>query len=393
MLKHLFKLIWNKKKQNALLITEILVSFIVIFAVFTLLVYGYKNYKQRIGFEYENVWLVNFTPPENINSADSIDIFHKTLINTLQSMPQIEVASFAGNNTPFSFNSSNTEVAYNNAIESTNLYQTGEGYKQVLNLTVKEGRWFSKEDNAAKEKTVVINEKLKEKLFQHEAAVGKMIDAFRGQRDMRKVIGVIQDMKDQGEYQVVENGMYMKMDTGWMRWAGSILLKLKPNTDAAFESKLYKTLSRMIGTSIEIEHLNKKLVNKNKFTLVPIIILSIVSGFLIINVALGLFGVLWYNISKRKGEIGLRRAVGASGNSISIQLVGEALVLSTISILIGSFFAIQFPLMNVFDLVASTYFIALALSVIFIYLLVMLCAFYPGKQAAAIYPAVALHEE
>ncbi len=123
------------------------------------------------------------------------------------------------------------------------------------------------------------------------------------------------------------------------------------------------------------------------------IILLIVTGFLIINVALGLFGVLWYNINKRRSEIGLRRAVGASGNSISKQLVGEALVLSTISLLIGSFFAIQFPLMNVFDLATSTYLIAWMLALAFIYVLVIICALYPGRQAAAIYPAVALHEE
>ncbi len=123
------------------------------------------------------------------------------------------------------------------------------------------------------------------------------------------------------------------------------------------------------------------------------IIAFIVAGFLIINVALGLFGVLWYNINKRKGEIGLRRAVGATGNSVSKQLVGEVLVLSTISLVLGCFFAVQFPLMNVFDLPAGIYLIAIAMAVAFIYALVTVCALYPGKQAAAIYPAVALHEE
>jgi putative ABC transport system permease protein len=139
--------------------------------------------------------------------------------------------------------------------------------------------------------------------------------------------------------------------------------------------------------------MDNKLASKNKLTLVPMIIASIVAGFLIINVALGLFGVLWYNINKRKGEIGLRRAVGASGRSISRQLVAEALVLSTLSLIIGCFFAFQFPLLNVFDLEAGTYMIAILLSAIFIYLLVLACSLYPGRQAAAIYPAIALHEE
>ena len=109
--------------------------------------------------------------------------------------------------------------------------------------------------------------------------------------------------------------------------------------------------------------------------------------------ALGLFGVMWYNINKRRGEIGLRRAIGATGKSVSSQLVTESIILATLSIIVGTFFAVQFPLLNVFDLPASVYIIAMLLAIIFIYVLVIICALYPGRQAAAIYPAVALHEE
>jgi len=126
---------------------------------------------------------------------------------------------------------------------------------------------------------------------------------------------------------------------------------------------------------------------------VPIIVMLIVGCFLIINVALGLFGVLWYNINKRKGEIGLRRAIGASGQSVSSQLVAEALILATFSLIVGAFFAVQFPILNLFDLPAGVYIAAIILSVIFIYLLVLVCSLYPGRQAAAILPAVALHED
>jgi putative ABC transport system permease protein len=114
---------------------------------------------------------------------------------------------------------------------------------------------------------------------------------------------------------------------------------------------------------------------------------------LIINVGLGLFGILWYNINKRRSEIGLRRAIGATGSGISTQMIGEALAMATIALFIGLFFTVQFPLLNVFDLPSGIYITAIALSAGFIYLLVILCALYPGSQAAKIYPAVALHED
>jgi putative ABC transport system permease protein len=207
-------------------------------------------------------------------------------------------------------------------------------------------------------------------------------------------MGVIDDIKTDGDYQSAAPGLYNRHDTSAYKWMGKILVKVTPDADAAFEGKLYKVMSNTFKNSnIEIEHLDNKLTAYNKFTLVPLIILSIVAAFLIINVALGIFGVLWYNINKRRGEIGLRRAVGAPGAAVSAQLVYEALILATLSIIIGAFFAVQFPLLNVFDLPASVYLFAMLFAMIFIYLLVLVCSLYPGKQAAAIYPAVALHEE
>jgi putative ABC transport system permease protein len=398
MFRHLFKLIWNKKKQNFLLIIEMFVSFIVMFGIFTLIVYYYHNYKQPIGFDYENVWVASYQA-NPIESTDSAVIFHDALTKMIKSFPDVEDISFTGFNTPFSMSTSNTSIGYgNNTDVMSNVYQTEEDYKNVLNFQILEGRWFDHSDDVqGKYIPVVINEKLKEELFGNDNAIGKLISEkdFQTQQsqDRYRVIGVANNMKDKSAYQAVENGMYLKMDSNGMHWNSNILIKVKPSADAAFESKLFKSISNATGSSVEIDHLDKNLVTKNKVMLVPMIIAVIVSTFLIVNVALGLFGVLWYNINKRKSEIGLRRAVGATGNSVSKQLVGEALVLSTLALIIGSFFAIQFPLLNVFDLPATVYIFALIFAIVFIYFLVIICALYPGKQAAAIFPAVALHEE
>jgi putative ABC transport system permease protein len=395
MLAHLFKLIWNKKKQNFLLITEMLISFIVMFAVFTLIVYYYDNYRKPMGFNYDNVWVVHYTPPENITSADSVEMFHQTLKQMLRSMTQIKEVSLAGVNVPFSMNSANSMVNYGNNASLTNFYSVEEAYTKVLGMHTEEGRWFTNADKVYSVEPVVINSTLKKKLFGNENAVGKLL----GQNDpnnqsyKQKIIGVVNDIKDKGDYQAIEGGLYKYIDTGSARWNGTILLKVNSNADAAFESRLFKSLSNAIGTSIEIEHMDKMRTSKNKLSLVPMIIMLIVAGFLIINVALGLFGVLWYNINKRSAEIGLRRAVGATGNSVSKQLISEALILSTFSLIIGLFFAMQFPIMNVFDLPSYIYLEAIIFAVLFIYILVVLCAVYPGRQAASIYPAVVLHED
>ena len=348
-----------------------------------------------MGFNYDNVWVVNYTPPEKINGADSVQLFYQTLKQMLKSMPQIKEVSLSGSNVPFSMNTSNSMVNYGNNRSLTNFYGVEETYIKLLNMHMEEGRWFATADKVYSIEPIVINSTLKKKLFGNETAVGKLLgqDDPNNQSSRQRIIGVVNDIKDKSAYQAVEGGLYKYIDTGSARWNGTLLLKVNVNADAAFESRLFKSLSNAIGTSIEIEHMDKKLVTKNKVMLVPMIIGLIVAAFLIINVSLGLFGVLWYNINKRRGEIGLRRAVGATGKSVSKQLVSEALVLSTFSLVIGLFFAIQFPIMNVFDLPSNIYIEAIIFAVIFIYILVMICAVYPGNQAASIYPAVALHED
>ncbi|HTE23339.1 ABC transporter permease [Flavitalea sp.] len=395
MIRHLFKMIWNKKKQNMLLMVEMLASFMVVFAVFTLLVYNYQNYRREMGFESDNVWVINFNNSENIASLDTILMFREAIRNQLKSMPEIKAVSYSSANVPFSMSTHNGTLDHNKqGISSVNRYTGEDSYDDVLDLELKEGRWFTKADFGLKDNAVVINSALRERLFGTGPAVGQYIGDVSGDERRNKIVGVVKDTKFKGDFQAVEYDMFHRADTGSYRYLSQLIVKVIPGASTDFEGRLHKTMSSAIkNANVEIEHLSEKRVVRNNLSLVPMIILLIVAGFLIINVALGLFGVLWYNISKRRGEIGLRRAVGASGVSISKQLVGEALVLSTLSLIIGSFFAIQFPLLHLFDLPSGVYIMAWLLSLLFIYLLVMLCAFYPGRQAAAINPAVALHEE
>ncbi|HXB42809.1 MAG TPA: ABC transporter permease [Puia sp.] len=371
-----------------------LVSFLVIFAVFTLLVYDYKNYSTPMGIDYENVWVVNYSNALKTENTDSLKLFYETLRQTVRSIAQVKDMSFSSDNVPFSQSTNGDGITYKNMREQVDVFSVEDSYQNVLNTKVLEGRWFDKQDGTAKTAPVIINETLKRKLFGNDRAVGKLVSFDHDEKTKIQVIGVVEDAKVKGDYVKVDPATFVRLDTGSFHWLGNILIKVTPDADAAFEGILYKTIANyMKNSNVEIEHLTNKRRSKNYFALVPMIVLLIVAGFLIVNVALGLFGVLWYNINKRRGEIGLRRAIGASGKSVSMQLVSESLILATLSLIIGSFFAVQFPLLNVFDLPASVYLTAIGLAVIFIYLLVFSCSLYPGKQAAAIYPAVALHEE
>ncbi|MBO9154044.1 ABC transporter permease [Chitinophaga sp. GCM10012297] len=390
MLKHLFTLIWNKKKQHALLILEMIVSFLVLFAVFTLIVYYYTNYRRPMGFRYDNVLSVSYSSqPGSGSNRDSIYNVFQTLRRSVKSMPEVIEMSYVSSNSPFSMNTSNNGVSYKGVSEMTNYYTTDDHFPEVMEVKMVEGRWFNANDALGKEQPLVINDVLKEKFFPNESAVGKTLEFGDG---MHRITGVVQTLKDKGDYAPLKPGTYKRVrDSSFM---GRVLVSYNPAADAGFESRLFITFSGVLKNyTIEIERLAEKRVIMNNTTLVPMIALLVVGGFLIVNVALGIFGVLWYNVSRRRAEIGLRRAMGATGGGIAGQIVSETLVLSTFALIIGIFFAAQFPLLNLFDMPSGVYIAAILLSVLFIYVLVIICAFYPGRQAAQIYPAVALHED
>jgi putative ABC transport system permease protein len=394
MLKHLFKLMWNKKKQNLLLVIEIFFSFLVIFALASIAAYYYRNYRLPMDLDDQDVWIVNYNNPNQTNRNDSLALFYENVRKAVTSEPQVMEASYASNNTPFGTGMSITSFGSGKeAVDRVYYYTSDEYYPKVLGLHLLEGRWFSRQDLADAHPPIVINESLRDAAFGHVPVVGRLVGNKQDPHPQR-IIGVIADVKVEGDYHPSTPSMYVPIDTDGFRWMGTMLVKVSPDADAASEGRIYKLLSGAIRNSnIGIRHMSNDRANKNNASLVPLIIFGIIAAFLVLNVAFGLFGVLWYNINRRKGEIGLRRAVGASGWSVTGQLWLETMILATFALILGTFFAIQFPLLHVFDLPTRVYIEALFFAILFIYALATICSLYPGRQAAAIFPAEALHED
>ena len=56
MIRHLARLVWNRKRQTALLALEVLCSFLVLFALVLPTVRYVDLWRQPLGFDIEDVW-------------------------------------------------------------------------------------------------------------------------------------------------------------------------------------------------------------------------------------------------------------------------------------------------------------------------------------------------
>ncbi|QRR01242.1 ABC transporter permease [Dyadobacter sandarakinus] len=388
MIRHLFKLIWNKKGAHSLLIIEIWASFLVLFGVLAMIIFNLKNYLRPLGFQYENVWNIELSA-----NQDTVAVGEKLerVLKRVRSYQEVQLASQSSGNTPFSANQIGNSVSYKNISTGGDFYYTDDQFARTIAMPLTLGRWFSHTDRASKYQPVVINKALQEKLFENENPLGKLVKV--SDNATVQVVGVVDIYKSRGEF-MSDIPAVFQMVGEKDPWNSNILVRTRPGTDANFEARMVREIAAMVpGWGIEVGYLKESKANRVKFTVIPVVIFLVICGFLLVNVALGLFGILNLNIARRKSEIGLRRAMGATEGKVTGQFLGEIWVLATFSLLLGLIFAIQFPIMNVFDLNSDIYIMAIGAAIVVIYLIVTLCAWFPSRQASRIHPATALHEE
>lgn len=399
MIRHLITLMWNRKRANGLLIVEIFLAFVVLFAVGSVGVYSWRNYRAPLGFAYENVWEIGLNPgtqpgPEQFGTLQRV-------LARLRSTPGVVLVSRSVDNTPFASSNNTTEFqaseGENKPAAYGDIYDAGPELRDVMGLRMVAGRWFDRRDEAAARRPpIVITELAQAQLFPGgESAVGKTIHSNLDKTREFEVVGVSGPYRAGGELSEPQPGYFRYIspqDTA--RALFRLLVRVRPGVGGALEKRIADDV-RAIGPgwTSSITTLPEQRLTQLKFNLAPPVILAVVCLFLLVNVALGLFGVLWLNINQRRGELGVRRALGASAGAISQQVLGEVLVLTTFGLALGLLVAAQFPLLGVFNVQAGVYLTAMALAAAGLYLLAAGCALYPSRLAAGIQPAVALREE
>ena len=394
MIQHLFTLIWNRRRANFLLIAEVFLAFVVLFVVGSLLVYNQQNYRTPLGFAYEQVWRVDLDPGTQPQAGRLATV--RQVMALLRAMPGVVAVGRTSSNTPFSGSTNASPVSVGRegkATERASGHLMEDPLRDVLQLPVVAGRWFDRRDDAAAIRPAVLTRGLAESLFARQSPLGQVVR--RNGEDFR-IVGLVEQFRADGDLDEPRPALLMRVspqDTAWGE-ASSMLLRVRPGAGAELERQMSTTiLATAKGWNVGITALSEQRAAQLKRTLTPLVALVLVCGFLILNVALGLFGVLWQTINQRRAELGVRRALGATAGAISQQIVGEILVLTTFGLLLGLLVAAQFPLLGVLGVQASVYLTAMALAAAGLYLLAAGCALYPSRLAAGIQPAVALREE
>ncbi|NML66326.1 hypothetical protein HHL22_14025 [Hymenobacter sp. RP-2-7] len=400
MIRHIFTLMWNRRRANGLLVLEIFLAYVVLFAVGTIGSSLWENYRQPLGFRFDNVWQVNFLPGTQ-PKAEALGTLQQVLAR-LRATPGVLGVAVTASNTPFSFNDSRTAIDFadrpggpKRPINNINSYAVGPELRDVMGLEVTKGRWFDQRDAVAgSHPPLVIDEQMQRAMFPTgESALGKLLTLNKDKQ--WRIIGVVRAYRTDGELKEPLPAIFGPIapaDTLFL--PQSLLVRVAPGSGAALEKRLADDIRRIgPGWTSTIRTLDEMHSSQLKQVITRPLLLSVMSIFLLLNVALGLFGVLWLAISARRAELGVRRALGAPAGAIARLIVGETLALTTFGLVLGLLVAVQFPLLGALGERTSVYLTAIALAAGALYLLATICALYPSRLAAGIRPAVALREE
>ncbi len=414
MIRHLLKLVWNRRRSNALIALEVLLSYLVLMAVATTAIYLWNNYRQPLGFGYAHTWSIRVSimdagapgvapPPDQTPAALRARL--NTLVRLIRDLPDTEAAAAVGD-APYVRSGWYSSLHAGGKDHQHGANRASDDFAATIGLVITRGRWFNPSDEGDQYEPVVINERFARELFGRDDAVGRIIkpdppkEAERLPRPTLRVVGVIQDYRKAGEFSPPENWLFFRLHTSRDMTHGPgvpryIVVRARPGAAAAFEAQFMKRLNQAAPDwSFRARPLTLARADFLRADLPQLAAAGLVAAFLLAMVMLGLTGVLWLNVTQRTREIGLRRAKGATIVDIQRQVLGEVMALTAIAVAAGTVIAAQFPALEVFGQVSWPVYLAGACcAMICIVVLTAACAWVPSRLAGAVVPAEALRYE
>lgn len=215
----------------------------------------------------------------------------------------------------------------------------GHAYRDVTDMRIVEGRWFTKEEELAGKEYALISLPLAEGMWEGRSPIGDTIDAWQRRFE---IIGVYENDTSFSYSLKVPYPTAMEMgDTGGRYVSHVAFAPRRPDLakDAVREIKaalgaLYSfdpADTRAIDVKENIAFAEQ--VEATSLAL-QLLVLTIAAVALVLG-CLGAANVVGIAVAERTSELGLRRALGATPARIRVEVLSETLLLSLLGGLLG----------------------------------------------------------
>jgi predicted permease len=359
--------------------------------------------KVDAGFNPHNVLMVQtVVPADRIPQQLRAPLFRK-ILSDLRALPNVRSAAtstIAPVGHYFWNQDSHPEGYQPQPIEDdtlVNLNRVSPGYFRTMETPLLMGRDFSDGDTLASPQAMIVGEETARHFWANQNPIGKTITMDGpGKNNSYQVIGVVKDAKYAelnepllktgfvASTQEPEPGPELTFEIRFDGPAEALVAAVRPaiagiNKDAALE---IRTLDERISDSLVQPRL--------------VALLSSFFGLLALLLAtIGLYGVISYAAARRRGEIGIRMALGAAEGAVTWLVLRDVAFILTIGTALGigvSLLAGRFIKSLLFGLEATNP-ATLALAAGVLCASAIFAAYLPARRAAKMDPMTALREE
>ena len=385
---------------SLLIVSEIAISFVLL-AGAGLLIKSFMHLRQiDPGFNPDNVLVMRLTsPPGKYAQGEPRAQLYKQLTDQVKSTPGVQSAG-AILSLPLGGDTFNVwrgvvregrPMTHEEQSNAQNLVITPDYFK-VLQIPLKEGRFFTDQDNLQGTKVVIINEKFARQLYPGENPIGKRFSIWRDEKFPREVVGVVGDTRQSLDE---EPGAQMYVPYAQDPTWGSLSLVVRTSGEPTALAGSVREAIRTVDKAVP--NYNLKTMNDVVYTSaaprrVPMLLLSCLAGAAMLLAMLGIYGVTSYYVTQRTHEIGIRMALGAQIVDVLKLVLKRAMFLAIVGIVIGTAGAIAVTrymttlLFGVKPIDVVT-FVAVAMVLA---LVVLVACIVPARRAARIDPLEAL---
>ncbi len=409
----------GKKTANigkALVISEILLSCVVLVIATILLSTGYSAGQADYGVKTENrlTALVQISPEKypiryNTEFAYNDALTRSNVLyqlkSQLESMPNIDAVSMMtelpgrGEGTSYFEIEGRPAAVYNE-----NPYSNNEGVVNgswdAIGMKLIAGRDFDYRDKAPKARSFIINQSIAEDFFPDGDAIGTRVRrVHQGNRtgEWATIVGVVSDTFH-GSTMRSSSAAYNTygLIDSWGPMRMSIAIKYNGKFALA-QSALMESVNR-IDPDIGIFHVQSydDLIKQPMLLMLSVsqifLFCGVIAAFL---AASGIYAMAANSITQRTQEIGIRRALGSPDNKIIKMFMNQAFIQLMIGLAIG--ISLSLMLTNIMtDTIVigeSSYVLAMLGVPSLIIFMVLIATYIPAKKVIKMEPSDALHHD
>jgi putative ABC transport system permease protein len=353
------------------------------------------------GFNPENATLLRLSLPQKKYALpEQQTAFADALLERVKVLPGVQAAGMTHSMPLVSdyvlgFNIEGRPAIAPSDLPSTNYYTVTPDYFKAMGIRLIRGRVFTPQDDAKAPRVAIINETMARQHFPNEDPIGKRINITNGPDTWREIVGIVGDIKQYGLDQATSAQSYEPFAQVPFN---SLNLVVRTNgSTAALLGALRPTVyaidkDQPIGIIRPLEEIMADSIARQRFAMT---LLSVFSAVALVIAAVGIYGVMAYNVVQRTGEFGIRMALGAQQSDVMRLVLTQGGKLIGLGLLIGLAATLAASRAMGSMLFNTSAYDPLTLGTITILLaaVALVACFFPANRATKVNPIEALRSE